>query len=257
MNFVFGLATLDGDKTIHVCLILILLFVIWLSISHVIHIKNMEEIYNKVGTKVKYVGVDKHGGASSIYQEAIRYVERAESEIIVVNSYLRESGPNSIEYRNSRSELSNLNKYYKSIFKKLESNKEVEYTRIIQTDKNGKFPGRVHQKEAMDHIEKMILNNKLNDQISLYQTLPTRATSFVLIDKKYLILQINRYEEDGIIRLDGGFHVEDASGEVLNHFVKFYKRIMKSKKPVSMDDITKWRSINSERIRDTPSVSGD
>ncbi|MBK8467160.1 MAG: hypothetical protein IPL32_15165 [Chloracidobacterium sp.] len=189
--------------------------------------KSLDAINQSVGKldgailKIEYMKVHElidqaNQEKTQIYEKAIDEIKKCEHSIDIFTSYLSEANCDDNGVENARKE------YFKSLENLVENpppNKDFKYRRIVQaktvedlwTDFSNESPYK-------SHIEKIRNMEKGGHPCSIGLMSRRRPTTYVIIDKKVLLWQINQVEEDGKMDLYGMFIVQDPQRILIEHF---------------------------------------
>jgi len=200
--------------------------------------KSIEGLESTFTIQVNYIDRENKESEISLFEAIKDYVDRAHESIFVVNSYLVEhSSAYDKESQKAR------DGYYRALIRKAESG-VIEYRRIVQVkpDNSTLVDMANHNADHIRHFEEMLNHAEVLSNISLKKAPPRRLSTFMLIDEKYLIWQINELRISNrkeSIRLHGAFLIEDPQKKIIGHFLKYYQALDAKSDSMSKDDIRK------------------
>jgi hypothetical protein len=201
---------------------------------------DIDEIRSRVGVKITYVerGTEE-GKHMDVYKKVNEIVSSAAECILVVNSYLVEG-----DLEKSEKENDARDDYYKILIEKAKAG--IDYKRILQVKPDDStLKDLIGDKDHLRHYWEMSDEiKKGNRHITLKRAEARRPTTFVIVDKKHLIWQINevkfekteeKYKE--ALLLHGIFIIHDPQNEIISHFVDYYDYLdwMSTTKPITDD----------------------
>ena len=154
-----------------------------------------------------------------MHKRVAAIIKGARDSIIAVNAWREEDPPDTskIKYREG---------YFEELIK---ATQQASYIRYVQIDK-GKGISTQFDNRYVEHFKMMLHAKKASPkEISLYRIEPVVPTTFVIVDNKYLLWQLNevnpypdskghkRFSMRAVVIVDGG------------DFVKHFKKIYESK----------------------------
>ncbi len=199
----------------------------------------IDEIRSRVGVKITYVerGTEesKH---MDVYKKVNDIINSAAECILVVNSYLVEGDLQKSEETDARDD------YYKILIDK--SRKGIDYRRILQVKPDDStLKDLIDDKDHLRHYWEMSEEiKKGNRHITLKRADARRLTTFVIVDKKHLIWQINevKFEKKEekfkeVLLLHGVFIIHDPQNEIIAHFLDYFNYLdwKSTTKPITDD----------------------
>lgn len=185
--------------------------------------KSIQKLEDTYTIQVTYIDRENKESEISLFEAIKVYVDLAQKSIIIVNSYL-------VEHSSAYGRESQMARdgYYKALIRKAESG--VEYKRIVQVkpDNSTLVDMTNHNEDHIRHFEEMLNCAEARPNISLKKAPPRRLSTFMLVDEKYLIWQINELRisnKQENIRLHGAFLIEDPQKKIISHFLKYYQAL--------------------------------
>jgi hypothetical protein len=146
-----------------------------------------------------------------MHKRVIQIIKEAKESIIAVNAW-REEGPP------DQSQTQYRQKYFEAL---IEASDRVPYKRLVQVDKNRKIATEF-DKYYVDHFKRMLEARTQNPsrQISLDAIEPVVPATFVIVDDRFLLWQLNevgpirredrhkRFWMRAVVIVDGGEFVK-------------------------------------------------
>ncbi|HEX8264800.1 MAG TPA: hypothetical protein VF596_05205 [Pyrinomonadaceae bacterium] len=168
---------------------------------------------------VEYLVVgDKEVTEATIYQRAINEIVKASDSIDIFTSHLLEVENNNVENDENNKKR---NEYFETLLKLCANNQVKKYRRIIQIPKDD-FLENIFEGKAdtyLSHIKQMREMEKNKKNTHPRVMLPRRPTTYVIIDKKVLLWQINQHIKDEQMQMYAMYIVEDSTNILIRHFI--------------------------------------
>lgn len=233
-------AILSWGSTVFLALIFFCLLVLAAMVS--LAMLDIAELLQSVGIKIRYVerDTDETVGREPIFREVKEVVKRAKHEILVVNSCVFDRNEESQEVESCEEQ------YYSTLISHVVATSDLVYKRILQLKKD-QVVNDLKQYSIDDglpqHLHDMLKakeDKRTRGKISLRQVDAQRFTTFLLIDDKYLIWQINAFRESSQkLELHGVFIIEDPHMQITQHFKNFCWLLGNhdSEKPVQVSEL--------------------
>lgn len=206
-------------------------------------VNSIKELERKFTIEINYVERVTAEDEAAMYQEFKKLIMNADESILVVNSFLVEhivpiAG---VDERDVEVARKARDEYYEALLKKAEGGK-VEYKRVVQVKDDDSTLSELqrYNQVQIKHFLKMMDYMKRLPNVALKRAPAQRLSTFVLIDYKYLIWQINEIviqpkRED--IRLHGAFIIDDPNRQITPHFYRFYKILDGQSSSMSPEDL--------------------
>lgn len=174
------------------------------------------------------------------YIELTRLVREANREILTLSTSIVDDGRGRItDAHQSRIE------YFSALEQNIVRHKEsgFKYVRIQQMPGDCKdLPvSRYITTETANHyrriieLERSIQNERVS--LSVMQVPIQRITSFIVIDRQYVLLIIDGVDCENRPYPAGMFVLEDRAGNITEHFVRYFENLERLAKPVSLTEL--------------------
>jgi hypothetical protein len=160
----------------------------------------IDKVHEKVDIKFAYFPMEEGYKSDSLFRESERVIRLAKTEILALNSYAEESPPHPhtmLEEQRVR--------YFRAL-EEMSAEPNMRYVRIIQIENDQRIPQRFHQ-SYINHFQNMIeqrersnKHRKVTSRIELKRIEPKFPATFVIIDKIYLLWQLNEIDSQIDIR---------------------------------------------------------
>lgn len=161
--------------------------------------------------RYEYYTYDNELERDMMHKRVIQIIKEAKKSIIAVNAW-REEGPP------DQSQTQYRQKYFEAL---IEASDRVPYKRLVQVDKNRKIATEF-DKYYVDHFKRMLEARTQNPsrQISLDAIEPVVPATFVIVDDRFLLWQLNevgpirredrhkRFWMRAVVIVDGGEFVK-------------------------------------------------
>lgn len=207
--------------------------------------QDVEELSDRAGLKIKYVQRDGNK-PDNLYREAINIIRSAKDSINVL-TYIPDV-PSLADY--SSTSHTKIKEEYFSAFLERVKKGGIQYKRILQI-KGETVSNKPETPIAELGVDKIalrhyheILNLKKSiittpQKVLLLKTPATRMTTFLIVDNRYLIWEIDEvlYEPSLNTRMHGAFIIEDPRKEIIQYFedflrdIEYYAAIQRSELP--------------------------
>ena len=215
--------------------IIILICLVIIIIMIYILIDFVNELQNRVGLKVDYLDCSPGHKQANLYERVRAFIESSEESILAL-TYL----PDYV-YRDDTKVRDDLIKirddFYTSIINQVR--KGVRYERILQIDckpnqQDKKALEKLQNNQSyLKHFHEMVElmdDQRYKSKLRLYKANTSLLTTFVLIDSKYLIWEIDELlHPSGNLSMYGVFIIEDPRKEITKYFEDFFDEILKTK----------------------------
>ena len=193
-------------------------------------IEYINELKDRIGFKVTYFEY-KPGDRTKLFSQLKRLIGSSKESILVL-TYLSDLATDDLTVEEGKVR----EEYYKSILEQVP--KGVRYERVLQIDiddrqnnlstlkllKNNKFYLK-HFHEIVDLMD----NPRYNSNLRIYKASASLLASFMIVDKKYLILEIDEVLKTGQNNIYGVFVIEDPREEITRYFENFFNDILKTR----------------------------
>lgn len=170
--------------------------------------------------KIDYLKVGDDGVTeATIFQRAIAEISKATESIDVFTSYLLEVDDD-IEIN-----LKTKDEYFELLLNLCRNNQIKEYRRIVQVREEG-FMEDFFSDSAptyLNHIKLMAQLEQNNKKVHPRIIFQRRPTTYVIIDKKVLLWQINQIVKDEQMQMYAMFIVEDSANILIRHFINEFE----------------------------------
>lgn len=174
------------------------------------------------------------------YIELTRLVREANHEILTLSTSIVDDGRGRItDAHSSRIE------YFSALEKNIVRHQEsgFKYVRIQQMPGDGKNQpvSRYITRETGNHyrriigLERSIQNEKVN--LSIMKVPTQRITSFIVIDRQYVLLIIDGIDCENRPYPAGMFVLEDRGGKISEHFVRYFENLERLAEPVTLAEL--------------------
>lgn len=152
----------------------------------------------------------------TIFQRAIAEVSKACESIDVFTSYLLEADDKIEDNMKAR------NDYFELLLNLCKNNQIKEYRRIVQVQRHDYLEKIFEGKAAsyLNHIKKMEQMEHNNKKVHPRVLIQRRPTTYVIIDKKVLLWQINQIAKESQMQMYAMFIVEDSANILIKYFIK-------------------------------------
>jgi hypothetical protein len=185
--------------------------------------------------RYEYYTYDNELERDMMHKRVIKIIADARESIVAVNAW-REEGPpdqRQTQYRE---------KYFDELIR---ASQRVPYTRLVQVD-SGRKIATEFDKYYVDHFKRMLdegLQNPARPEISLFAIEPVVPATFVIVDDRHLVWQLNevgptrredkhkRFWMRAVVIIDGG--------EFVKQFKKTFVKALhnEGKRPVKKDEL--------------------
>jgi hypothetical protein len=187
---------------------------------------SLDEIRKNTAIKVEYLEYKNASDRAAVFIRARYIVENAHQKIIVLNSYDPEkpealrTDPQPVEERAN---------YYKSLLARVEEDGDVIYERYLQL-KDGQSPAEIARSGIYEKHFSEILEYRRSGRnrrnVGFYAVPAKLQSTFVLVDNRYLIWQINELVSANPeqVQMRAVFIFEDSYGEkgkIIQPFLSF------------------------------------
>jgi hypothetical protein len=153
---------------------------------------------------------------ADIYGRATEEVKKANETIDIFTSYLLEVDIEDAEAQREQEE------YFSTLLSLVgDVNGKLRYRRIVQTEKTNPLETSLRERQAesyLKHILDMRKRYRNGQKVHLKYIDGRRPTTFVIIDNKKLLWQINQIGRGGKMEIYGMFIIEDPDKRLLQHF---------------------------------------
>ena len=170
--------------------------------------------------RIDYLKVGNNGVTeATIYHRAIAEVSEACKSIDVFTSYLLEEDGHNKDNEQVRGQ------YFDLLLKLCEDKQIEEYRRIVQTESDV-FLEKVFGGVAdayLNHIKLMEKMEFNRGRVHPRTIDKRRPTTYVIIDKKVLLWQINQISKEGKMQMYAMYIVEDPTNILIRHFINEFE----------------------------------
>ncbi len=207
-------------------LTLSLIFICLVLVSYMVKqsVDYSDEIRKNVGIKILYLDKD-NVGREKLFSSAREIVERAQKDIVILNSFMFETSEDAIdpndpknEVERKKREIRERDRYYEALIEK--ATEGITYERILQFREGETVADLAKDDGYKKHFLRVFEAKKKEPdlKISLIKTRAKRFTTFVLVDDENLIWQINELTPSGNMQMQGVFIIHDPRREITQHF---------------------------------------
>ena len=190
-----------------------------ISVMFFLLFQEVNEIRHSVGINVTYI--ERKNDRANLFKRAKGIIQTAQESILVVTSFMKEG-----DIAKDQEAILERDEYYDALIDKvIESKGKITYQRILQIKEGQEVRELVESKEYQRHLHRMLDEKEGHPglPIGLLKVPAKRVTTFVLIDGKYLIWQINELIDTDTMRMHGIFIIEDPQKEITGPFMKFFE----------------------------------
>lgn len=201
---------------------------------------NINEIVQHIGKKFDFIQID---GNYGLAKRTIRsLIEHATKEVLVldynpqqqVNNLLR-SSPQDIMSDERRN-------YYDALLEKSTTNKpgQFRYRRILQIPDGFKVADILTGDTILKlHCHELVKISARSPEIASLKACPMlHEGAFILIDGRYLVVDLNILDPENHYYIGGGhFLFDDPTGEMIHTFRLFFDRAEAHATPVKINDL--------------------
>lgn len=177
-----------------------------------------------------------------IFDEIARLVTNAEEQILLLGT------PYSNEVHDTALDPSR-KRYLDAIEDRIEQhlNAAFKYIRIMQAPwETSPANYRPHGELTINHcITALEVKQKLtnpNVEIHIMTIKSQRLSSFMIVDKRWLVLEIDGYDPKGTAYMVGAFFLEDRRGKLIERFIRYFQAIEREAKNLSLEDLQRLGS---------------
>ena len=102
----------------------------------------------------------------------------------------------------------------------------------------GNYLGTVSTKHCRRilQLERQSENAKLS--LSIMKIPTQRLASFMLVDRRYLVLEVDALDNEGKPYAAGMFFLEDVEGRLIERFIWYFDNLERLAQPVTLDELT-------------------
>lgn len=155
---------------------------------------------------------------AAIYRRAVFEIKKARETVDIFTSYLLETDSKDPEAKRER------DIYFASLLELSAGNHPVRYRRIVQAPNKPDSDKKksVNARTYLDHIDDMLKLRRNSKPVHVHSIDQRRPTTYVIIDNKILLWQINRIKDaaDEEMEIYGMFIVNDPRQILITHFRK-------------------------------------
>jgi hypothetical protein len=222
-------------------ILLVVASIFYFSQTH----QTIEGLTSKAETTVYYVeeayrereGI-KYKGAP--YTELTRLVDEAKNEVLTLSTSNVDDGRGRItDTHSSRSD------YFETLEKNILRHREngFKYVRIQQVPREGanepiaKFISSVtanHYRRIIN-LERSLQTEKIS--LSIMKVPTQRVTSFIIIDRQYVLIIIDGIDMENRSYPAGMFVLEDRGGRLVEQFVHYFENLERLAHPITLAEI--------------------
>jgi hypothetical protein len=179
------------------------------------------EIERKLRTTTssfQYHCIDSTDSRDNLLKECTKIISQAKEEIVALNDWASDWAEEETTRRSTTRR-----KYFAQLMK---ASERVAYKRIIQKDKEKQI-AELYDKEHISHFREMIkardCRSNKEPSIELEMAIPRYPSTFMIVDNKYLIWQVNEIDTPiehtkKKFRMYGLIVIHDTSGVFISHF---------------------------------------
>ncbi len=202
--------------------------------------ERINELTHQLGRKFEFIRID---GNYGLAKRSIRsLIDHATKEVLILD-YNPVQQINNI-LRNSPQDImsSERRNYYDALMNKCTFSKsgQFRYRRILQLPDEYKIADVLIGDTILKaHCTEVIKISAKNPEIASLKACPTlHEGAFILIDGRYLVVDLNILDPDNHYYVGGGhFLFEDSTGELINTFRLFFDRADSHATPVRVSDL--------------------
>lgn len=181
------------------------------------------QLSERVGIKVRYIDKESSG---KVFKSAADVIKNAEETIYIVNSYVLTTGSQG----DTPESMAERKQYYNLLLQKAQAG--VTYERILQVQPGDeKLHDTANDPAYFEHLNKMLdVQARVREaKIALYKSEATRLASFILVDHKHLIWEIDEVNTGPnkplSLGLHGAFVIHDPMKRITPHFIMLFEKL--------------------------------
>lgn len=217
--------------------------------------RKIEHLADKMETTVEFVEETYRSQKEINYkgkpfEKLIEWVNEAENEILVLTGPTAVQGiiPPTFEHEKKITYLNAIEKKVKKY-----SNKPFKYVRIQQMTQNQfvVHPNQFLSPSTIKHYKTIITfaNRQTSTSpiiLGIMKILTQRATNYMIIDRKRLVLEYDEVDQSGTTILAGFFFIEDRIGKITDHFVRYFSNLERQATEFDLKDFETNESTDTQ-----------
>lgn len=179
----------------------------------------LEGLDGQLGLKVRYI--ERNKGQANLFIELRRIMEQATKSIIAVNTFLPERSLPKTDPENDLESTNERRLYFDSILKRATEGR-VLYKRLVQVEQEHTFQEMMRDYEYGRHFRQALDVRESNKHlVSLIKARPRRPITFVLVDDRWLMVQMDERFPYGQIHMHGFLMFDDPQQIIVRYFRDF------------------------------------
>lgn len=192
---------------------------------------------------VQYYDASQAGGGLTIFDEAQKLVSGAKDSILVLNSFILESASDA-----TAAAAAARDRYFTALLERAAAG--VIYRRVFQRQRREQKPeeiglGAEYQRHFQALLHLLLSNDQLRSTVSIQAAPARRLLSFILVDGRSLLLQVERQLSENDLSLisdirlesDGLFVIHDPQGQITKPFKVFFDALMVEATPIQLGEL--------------------
>ena len=204
-----------------------------------------QELYREDGT---YEGM--------IFKKLVALLENARNEVLVLGSSSYDSQLRALGYRQEQA------KYFQALVEivRRRQREGFKYIRIYQvSSSDGNLEDAVSEESARHCIDIIDLasQNRIGMpeiDVQIMKVTNRRVSAFMIIDRTYVILQVDALTEAGIRYPVGLYFLEDRKGALVRDYCTQFERLIRNAIPIERDELTAVLAFHSNTLA-SPTVT--
>lgn len=199
------------------------------------NLKQNDAVYSKISDLAKSLGVKfvfkpiGKGNVNDVYPHVSELIRIAEKEILILNYGTTRKAKDNVSFDREIAESTAQREYYDLMAQKIEGSQRgiFKFRRIIQVPNDVKDWITLIDNTPIKHYKLLAeIGSKNPEFASLKRSSPFFDITFIVIDRRYVILAIDILDPDGKEYYTMGHLVfDDPIGEFANEFVRLFERI--------------------------------
>ena len=201
--------------------------------------KQINDLTALLGVSVSYIPERKIATP-----KLIKLIADAKKELLVLDYNPLDDWDTKAKYSETEKAGKSRQEYYKAIEHKISNTSSLgfRYRRVLQVPRGYSVADIiVHDPVFRKHCEILVKQGFERPEFaSLKSCIPIHEGNYILIDGKFLIIGINFTDPDYLFYTTRGyFFINDISGELINHFSKFFERADANATLVKLNELNK------------------
>ncbi len=207
--------------------------------------RGIQDLTEKVQTTVSYFDEPYRAQEGVTYKgipyiELTRLVNEAHGEVLTLSTSNVDEGKGRLTDAHA-SRMEYFTALEKNILRHQESS--FKYVRIQQVPREGKTlpvskyisKGTANHYRRILEMERDIQNDKVN--LGIMKVPTQRVTSFILIDRHYVLLIVDGIDSENRPYPAGMFVFEDSGGKLVEHFSRYFENLERLGEPVTLAEL--------------------